>query len=271
MFFTREKHRKYKQFCTSITDLHTGKVLEVLEGKQMSNLVQWFLKQPESWRNRVRHVTIDLSSLFRSVIQRVFPYACITADRFHVIKLANGVIDAIRTEIQDATRRSVGEKRKDHVLYRARKLFRTNQSSLDIKALQSLEAALRLGDPDGHLAMAHLVKEALRDCYTLEETLARRRFGEIERFLENKALPDALRRLGHTLKHWKQEILNWHRSYLTNAKAEAVNNHIKRVKRLGYGYKNFPSFRNRVLLIASDIDKNYLRSLDISTLGDLVV
>ena len=76
-------------------------------------------------------------------------------------------------------------------------------------------------------------------------------------------VPEVLQTYGTTLLQWQDEILNWHDHKLTNAKAEAANNNVKRIKRLGYGFKNFQHFRNRVLLCAGNPDLNLLRSLQL--------
>ena len=42
---------------------------------------------------------------------------------------------------------------------------------------------------------------------------------------------------------WREEILNYFRTGLTNARTEGFNNRAKVVKRMGYGYKSFANYR----------------------------
>ena len=46
------------------------------------------------------------------------------------------------------------------------------------------------------------------------------------------------------------QITNWHHARYTNAATEAVNNLIKRIKRIGFGFRNFANYRIRALLYA---------------------
>src|SRR5690606_12046951 len=62
--------------------------------------------------------------------------------------------------------------------------------------------------------------------------------------------PPEVRSLGRTLKRWKDHIVAWHRGRRTNGPTEAVNNLIKRTKRIAFGFPSFRSFRVRALLYA---------------------
>jgi hypothetical protein len=48
----------------------------------------------------------------------------------------------------------------------------------------------------------------------------------------------------------KNQIVAWHRAHVTNGPTEAINNLIKRVKRVAFGFTRFRSFRIRALLYA---------------------
>ena len=46
-------------------------------------------------------------------------------------------------------------------------------------------------------------------------------------------MPFEVRRLGRTIAKWRHQIVAWHRSHVSNGPTEAVNNLVKRVKRVG--------------------------------------
>lgn len=52
-----------------------------------------------------------------------------------------------------------------------------------------------------------------------------------------------------TLACWFEEITNWHRTSATNGPTEA-DNLIKRIKRVGFGFRPLAHYRIRVLLYA---------------------
>ena len=57
-------------------------------------------------------------------------------------------------------------------------------------------------------------------------------------------------RLGRTIRRWRDQIVAWHRSYVTNGPTEAINNLVKRVKRVAFGMRRFRNYRIRALLYA---------------------
>ncbi|CDK35356.1 putative transposase [Ligilactobacillus salivarius cp400] len=63
-------------------------------------------------------------------------------------------------------------------------------------------------------------------------------------------LPPEMRQALKTIKKHKAEIENsFVLPKLTNGPIEGVNNHIKVIKRIAYGYNNFKHFRLRILIL----------------------
>jgi transposase len=60
-----------------------------------------------------------------------------------------------------------------------------------------------------------------------------------------------LHRLARTLDTWRTELLAYFDTGgLSNGPTEAVNALIKKIKRIGHGYRNFTNYRLRMLLAA---------------------
>jgi hypothetical protein len=58
-----------------------------------------------------------------------------------------------------------------------------------------------------------------------------------------------LSRLARTVQAWEAQILAWHvTGGCSNGPTEAVNLLIKKVKRVGHGFRNFTNYRLRLLL-----------------------
>ena len=73
---------------------------------------------------------------------------------------------------------------------------------------------------------------------------------ELAQHCRRPSMPKELRRLGATIKRWFEKIWNYHLARVSNGPTEALNNLIKRVKRVGYGFRNFRNYRVRALLYA---------------------
>ena len=99
--------------------------------------------------------------------------------------------------------------------------------------------------------MAWHAKEVVREIYAHTNPVLAMEF--VERLgldLQDVSCPIEINRLGRTLLRWKTQITNWHRAHVTNAPTEAMNNLIKRIKRVGFGFRKFTYYRVRALLYA---------------------
>ncbi len=168
-------------------------------------------------------------------------------DHFHAIRLANTVVDQVRRRVQQATLGHRGRKRDP--LYRIRKLLLTAAEQLTGQGWARLRAGLAAGDPTGEVAAAWQGKELLRAIYDAAGMSAAR--AALERFFcwaDGVGVAE-LSRLARTVRAWEAEILAWHATNgCSNGPTEAVNLLIKKVKRVGHGFRNFGNYWLRLLL-----------------------
>jgi transposase len=192
---------------------------------------------------------MDLSGPYRATFDTMLPHAVQVADPFHVVKLAGSKLDECRRRVQNETLGHRGHKADP--LYRCRRLLLAAEERLDPKGTDKLQGLLRAGDPKGEVAYAWHAKEAVRFLYDIPNLeMAGRYLDELATDLQDREFPPEVRQLGRTLKRWRNQIVAWHRSRATNGPAEAVNNLIKRVKRVAFGFRKFRHYRIRSLLYA---------------------
>jgi len=90
---------------------------------------------------------------------------------------------------------------------------------------------------------------------------ARAALEELTCHLTKKAMPPELQKLGRTIKRWFDKICNYHIARISNGPTEALNNLIKRIKRIGFGFRNFENYRIRALLYAGKPNWRVLDSI----------
>jgi transposase len=140
-------------------------------------------------------------------------------------------------------------------LYRCRRLLLKAEERLDAKGATKLQGLLRAGDPYGEVAYAWHAKEAVRFFYDIPNpALAERYLRELAHDLQDDQFPPEVRSLGRTLRRWHGQICNWHQARASNGPAEAINNLVKRVKRVAFGFRRFRHYRIRSLLYAGHPD-----------------
>jgi transposase len=247
-------------FSTSIVDVQSGQLLDVVPGRSGAAPTAWLLAQGEEWLSHVRYATLDLSGPYRSVFTKTVPQATQVADPFHVIKLANLKLDECRRRVQNEREGHRG--RKLDPLYRARRLLTMADERLNDHGREKLMGLLNAGDPRGQIFATWRAKELVRGLYDhCDPALA---FAFVQRLgndLQDPELPEEARSLGRTLLRWKHQIAAWHEAHVTNAPTEAANNLIKRVKRVAFGFRSFRNYRLRSLLYAGKPDWSLLPTL----------
>jgi transposase len=171
----------------------------------------------------------------------------VVVDHFHAIRLANMMVDQVRRRTQQTTLGHRG--RKHDPLYRIRKLLLTAAEQLTSQGWVRLRAGLAVGDPTGEVAAAWQGKELLRAVYAgVGMPAARAALERFYRWAGGVAVAE-LARLARTVRAWQAEILAWHvTNGCSNGLTEAVNLLVKKVKRVGHGFRNFTNYRLRLLL-----------------------
>lgn len=110
---------------------------------------------------------------------------------------------------------------------------------------------LGAGDPPGEVRMAWHAKEVVRSIYEIPDAKVADRFvAQLGQDLQDQSCPPEVNSLGRTILRWHREIVNWHKASVTNGPTEAVNKLIKRIKRIGFGFRRFAHYRIRALLYA---------------------
>ena len=116
--------------------------------------------------------------------------------------------------------------------------------------------------PGAEVAIAYRIKERLRDFYRTSDPDEARRCSKSSRATASKkAMPPEVQKLGRTIKHWFDKIANYHLARVSNGPTEALNNLIKRIKRIGFGFRNFENYRIRALLYAGKPNWRVLGSI----------
>jgi len=248
VLFARQGPWRRLAWSTSIVDVATGQLLDVIEGRSSAGLCAWLADRPEVWRDAISWAALDLSGPWRLAFDTMLPNAVQVADPFHLIKLANQRLDEVRRRVQNETLGHRGHK--EDPLYRSRRLLTKADERLDDHGRAKLLGLLDAGDPRGEVRTAWHAKETVRGIYDVEPDLADEFVTRLGHDLQDKSCPPEIRQLGRTILRWHAQISAWHQARVSNGPTEAINNLIKRVKRVAFGFRRFAHYRIRALLYA---------------------
>jgi transposase len=235
------------RWVTGLVDLEGGRLLDVVADRTRAAVAGWLGARPAVWLAQVGTVALDPWRGYASALVAPLGHARVVVDHFHAIKLANTVVDQVRRRTQQAL---LGHRGRTHdPLYRIRKLLLRAAEQLTSRGRARLGAGLAAGDRFGEVAAAWQGKELLRAVYAAGDLAsARAALDRFYRWCDGVQILE-LSSLARTVRVWQTEILAWHRTAgCSNGPTEAINLLIKKVKRVGYDFRNFTNYRLRLLL-----------------------
>jgi transposase len=74
-------------------DLSDGQgLLGRVEGRTSQMVIDWLDARGPSWKNQVRHVAIDMCTIFKAAVRAALPHATLVVDHFHVVQLVSAAV-----------------------------------------------------------------------------------------------------------------------------------------------------------------------------------
>ena len=258
--FVRLGPYKHTSFATTVADVENHQIIDILPTREYTDVAGWITAQPKAWKERIRFGALDMSVTYAAVYTVTLPKASQVVDPFHAIALANRCLDDVRRRVQSEQTGHRG--RKDDPLYLARRVLLMGEEKLNAEAMARLTSLLELGDPNAEVAIAYRIKERFRDFYRASDPeQARQLLEELQEHCVKRAMPAEVQRLGRTIRRWFDKLCNHHLAKVTNGPTESLNNLIKRIKRVGFGFRNFRNYRIRALLYAGKPNWRVLGSI----------
>jgi transposase len=250
----------HTSYATTVTDVEHHRIIDILPTRDFVDVAGFLDAQSEAWKSRITYGALDMSHVYAAVYTVILPKVAQVVDPFHVISLANRALDSVRRRVQ--TEQTGHRGRRDDPLYRVRRALLTGEEKLDEQAAARLTSLLALGDPNAEVAIAYRVKERLREFYrTFDVTEATTMLEDLKQHCLRPSMPPEIQKLGRTIRTWFDKICNFHLARVSNGPTEAINNLIKRIKRVGFGFRNFENYRIRALLYAGKPNWRVLGSI----------
>lgn len=251
-------HDNHK-FATHIIDLDTGHVLYVSHGKKKQVVYEFIEHVGEEFMKGVKAVACDMNSDFQEAFETKCPWINIVFDHFHLVKNFNEkVIGAIRKDefkrliannevdkahtlkgsrfILTSSREHLEEldKTEGQVLRQGGGLFNAPEIVRKGGRIEKLEAILK---ENKLLATCEIIKEELKRAYkdatdSILMELNMRCIAELCETTNNEHLCW----FAKLIRAHMTGICNYAEHQISSGKIEGINNKIKTMRRMGYGY-----------------------------------
>ncbi|EGQ18049.1 hypothetical protein HMPREF9372_3824, partial [Sporosarcina newyorkensis 2681] len=206
-------------------------------------------------RKCVKTVTIDMNAGYATVIEELFPNAEIIIDRFHLVQLINRSMNKCRIQVMNQLSKSDGE---DQKKYRRLKRFwklllknATDVSSTDYKYYSLFGQRTEAGVIEEILTYSPVLKENYDLYQSLLKAMATKDFEALKSHLDKPVNPLISNYMRTSLKTLRKHIPYIQNSFIypyNNGRIEGINNKIKVLNRVSYGYRSFQNYKKRILL-----------------------
>jgi transposase len=236
--------RRGHDYITLFVDLNARRLLFATPGKDAKTFEKFSkdLHAHGGSAEAITDVSMDLSPAFQKGAAEHLPNAEITFDRFHLMKLVNEAVDAVRK----------GEALTQPDLKKTRWLWLKNDCNLKVKQKEQLQELLK--DQNLKTVQAYQLRLTFQDIFTIKN----RHQGAnlLKAWMENakaSGLPPMVKVVYTIMNHW-DGVLRWFESQITNGILEGFNSLIQSAKAKARGYRTHKNFINMAYLILGKLD-----------------
>lgn len=225
--------QKGHRYATVIVEPTRKRVLWIGRGRGREDIRPFFVLLGPARCRRLKAVVMDMNAGYEHEVRAHCPQAAIVFDLFHVVaKYGREVIDRVRVDRANALR---SDRRGRQVVKGARWLLLKNRASLrpgEDVTLDDLLAA------NHDLFVVYVLRDALKDLWAYRHPgYALRAWRSWYRKALRSGI-EPLRRFARNLRPYLPGILAHSRYPLGTNLIEGINNKIKVIKRMAYGFRD---------------------------------
>jgi len=224
---------KGQQYATVFLEPIRRRVLYVCRGNSRKSIRPFFRLLGPEGRKRIQAVGMDMCAAFEQEVRARCKNAEIVYDLFHVVKkYGKEVVDRVRV---DEANRLREDPKKRKVIKGSRWLLLRNRKNLTWKERVRLKELL---SANRRLLAVHVLMADLKHLWDYRYPGAAERFFKswMSRAMRSRIEP--LKAFARKLKEYLPGILSHCRWPLHTSLLEGINNKIKVIKRMAYGYRD---------------------------------
>ena len=229
--------QKWHRYVTNVVDIDKRKVIWNDDGRGKEVLDGFYTALGPENSKKIKAVASDGARGYLSSTKEHAAQALIVLDHFHVKKYLNDAVDTVRKqELQTA--RSQNNKELTAMLH-CNKRFILMQNKVTDKKRDLLEKLAQLNQG---VYQALLLKEQFLSIYAAGDRSTA--WANLKAWIVAAlqcGLP-SFEELGRKLFRKRHYVLNYFICKITTAVSEGINNKIKRLKRMAYGYRDVKYF-----------------------------
>lgn len=228
---------KGHRYATVVMDAQCMRVLWVGEGNSREAIRPFFELLGEEACRQIEAVAMDMNTAFDLEVRKHCPNAEVVYDLFHVVaRFGRDVVDRVRVDQANALREQPAARK---VIKRSRWLLLRNRDNLQEEQAVKLEELLAANAP---LATVYLLKTELKEIWFAPSVReGAQRWRRWYRLAIESQLAPAIQ-FARRLRKYLRGILASAIYPMNSSILEGVNNRIKVIKRMAYGFRDSAYF-----------------------------
>ena len=233
-----------------IVNNKTGKTFDIIESRKSNFLLKYFMRFPRKQRLAVKFIIMDMFEPYYKLFSKIFPNATIITDRFHVVALASNALKSTRILCMKKDNKNYNK------LKHYWKLIQKFEDDLDTNSKKySIYFSREMSEYDIVSYIINTNKE-LKATYEVYQGILRSiRNKDIQLFSKiifspHNDISIYMKTTLRSLNKFSYHIIMSFKHHFNNGIIEGINNLIKCIKRIAFGYRSFYHFKTRILLIS---------------------
>ncbi len=234
---------KGHDYITLFVDLKEKRTVHVSNGKSNRTVVDFvdILESKSGCREQIKDVSCDMSPASIKGVREQLPCAQITFDKFHIMKIINEGVDAVRRS----------EAKTNPLLKGVRYAVLKNDKNLTMK--QQATKATLLATLNLTTVVAMQMRETFQQLYHLNDVAEfKQGLHDWCQWLESSGLPE-MQSVRKMVEGHFSGILRWQESKINNGILEGLNSVLQAAKRKARGYK-LDHFKTIAYLMTGKLD-----------------
>ena len=238
--------RKGQDYIALMTDLVGARVLEVVEGAGQKEVEALWHTLPPEQRAQVCAAAMDRGKSMIAGTRAAAPQAAIVHDRYHISAEQNKAVDTVR---RAEHKKLMAEG--DDTLKGTRYTWLSGLEKLSDRAFANFEKLVMI---NLKTSRAWEMKTTFESFWVQRDKNAGREFfAKWKKRAVRSRLPVFVK-LAKSLETSLPELLNYFTHRISNAMSEGFNSVIQQLKAAARGFRNFASYRRRILFFCGKLD-----------------
>lgn len=231
-------------FFTVISDLKTGKVVYVTQGRSKEALDEFFILLGAEDCRKIEVVCMDQFDGYKASTEEYCPQATIVWDKFHILQNFEEAINEVRKNLHNSLYKNAELKPLTRGKWRF--VFLKKNKARNKTEQEHIQSVVENNQDFYHL---ELIKECMLEFFN-EKTIAdaKETFTTIGAWIARmgeKFKP--LLKWHDNLENGWSTLTNYFTHPFTTSLSEGINNVIKMLKRRAFGYRNMHYFRLKIM------------------------